>query len=93
MLKVENIKKQYGSFQLDCSLTIPKGRITGFIGPNGAGKTTVMKSILGLIFPESGNVSIKGRDIRKMTAKERQMFGVGRSSGAAGQQGDIFRTM
>lgn len=76
MLKVENIKKQYGSFQLDCSLTIPKGRITGFIGPNGAGKTTVMKSILGLIFPESGNVSIKGRDIREMTAKERQMFGV-----------------
>jgi ABC-2 type transport system ATP-binding protein len=43
------------------SFDIPEGSICGFIGPNGAGKTTVIKSILTLIHPDSGEVNITGK--------------------------------
>ena len=49
MLKIEHLKKQYGSFSLDCSLEVKKGRITGLIGQNGAGKSTTFKAVLGCL--------------------------------------------
>lgn len=49
MLKLENVKKQYKDFTLDCSLQVKEGCITGLIGANGAGKSTTFKAILGLI--------------------------------------------
>ena len=52
MLKLENVRKQYPNFQLDCSLEVKDGCVTGLIGQNGAGKTTTFKSILNLIYPE-----------------------------------------
>ena len=76
MLTLDTIKKQYGDFQLECSMKIPEGRITGFVGPNGAGKSTTIKAILGLIYPDAGTISIKDKNITEMTAKDRQMFGV-----------------
>ena len=47
----------------DISLTIEPGKITGIIGPNGAGKSTFLKSIIGLIKTDSGNVSVAGESI------------------------------
>lgn len=38
MLEIKGVKKSYGEFQLDCSLNVEKGRITGLVGENGAGK-------------------------------------------------------
>ncbi len=76
MLKIEGITKQYGDFQLQCSMEVPKGRITGFIGPNGAGKSTTIKAILGLISVDSGSISIQGKSIAEMKQKEREQFGV-----------------
>lgn len=52
LVKMEQVRKHYGAFELNCSLRLEAGRITGLIGPNGAGKTTVFKMILGLITPE-----------------------------------------
>ena len=49
MLKIDNLKKRYDSFELDCSLQVKPGYITGLIGQNGAGKSTTFKAILGLI--------------------------------------------
>ena len=43
MLDIKGVKKSYGEFQLDCSLNVEKGRITGLVGENGAGKSTVFK--------------------------------------------------
>ncbi|MDR0943599.1 MAG: ABC transporter ATP-binding protein [Ruminococcus sp.] len=58
--EVHNLCKNYNLFSLkDVSFAVPEGSICGFIGPNGAGKTTVIKSILGLIFPDSGDIIIK----------------------------------
>ena len=55
-LRLDNVTKQYGTFQLQCSIEIPEGRITGFVGPNGAGKSTTIKAILGLISYDSGEI-------------------------------------
>ena len=49
MVKLENVKKQYKDFELNCSMEVPGGQITGLIGQNGAGKSTVFKAILGLV--------------------------------------------
>lgn len=62
MLKINNLHKGYEGFTLDCSLAVPAGRITGLIGQNGAGKSTVFKSVLNLIFPDSGNIEIFGTE-------------------------------
>ena len=50
MLKVVNINKKYGDFEVlkDISFEIKKGTIYGFLGPNGAGKTTTMNILSGL---------------------------------------------
>ncbi len=63
ILAVENLNKQYPKFALkDVSFTLDEGYIMGFVGSNGAGKTTTLKSILGLVHPDSGTVRIFGKD-------------------------------
>jgi ABC-2 type transport system ATP-binding protein len=44
----------------DISLDVYPGEIFGFLGPNGAGKTTTIKALLGLIFPDGGDVKVLG---------------------------------
>lgn len=75
MVKIDNVKKQYNDFSLDCSIEIPKGQITGIIGRNGAGKTTMFKAVLGLIKNDGGNVELFGKDVRELTAQEKQRIG------------------
>ena len=54
MIQIKDLRKNYGTFQLDISMNIPAGRVTGLVGRNGAGKSTTIKAILGLIRPDSG---------------------------------------
>jgi ABC-2 type transport system ATP-binding protein len=63
---VENLTKVYGSQKaLDSvSFTLNKGEIVGFIGSNGSGKSTTMKSICGLLTPDSGRILIEGKDVQ-----------------------------
>lgn len=76
MIKIENLKKNYKSFALDCSLEINPGSITALIGQNGAGKSTTFKAILGLIAADGGSIHIFGKDIRDFTPKDKQGIGV-----------------
>jgi ABC-2 type transport system ATP-binding protein len=56
-LVINELSKQYANFILtDISLEIPSGSIVGLIGQNGAGKSTLIKSVLGLIRKDSGEV-------------------------------------
>ena len=76
MLKVENLCKDYGKFQLkDVSFELPKGYIMGFIGVNGAGKSTTIKSILNLVHPDSGRVTVFGEDMYRNEISLKQRIG------------------
>ena len=74
MLRLENVKKTYGDFNLDVSLEVVKGQITGLIGTNGAGKSSTFKAILGLINTE-GEISYNGKDMRNLTSLEKGEIG------------------
>ena len=66
-LKIENLNKSYGDFKAlkNISFEVDNGQILGILGRNGAGKTTTIKSIMGIIEPESGSITFNGVDIRK----------------------------
>ena len=76
MLKMEHLRKTYGTFSLDCSLEIRPGCVTGLIGQNGSGKSTTFKTALGLISAEGGTVQILGKAPRELNVKDRQEMGV-----------------
>lgn len=76
MLKIEGLQKHYGTFQLDCSMELQPGCVTGLIGQNGAGKSTTFKAILGLIRTECGSVRVFGKDSAILGAEEKQEIGV-----------------
>ena len=76
MIKVENLRKSYGQFSLECSLEVQPGMITGLIGQNGVGKSTTFKSILGLISTDGGKIQVLGKDIQELTTKDKQKIGV-----------------
>ncbi len=67
ILEVQNLRKSFDSFVAvdDISFSLEEGQILGFLGPNGAGKSTTIFCLLGLIKPDSGSVSIFGKDISK----------------------------
>jgi Cu-processing system ATP-binding protein len=65
MIKIEKLSKRFGKLQvLDAlDLEIEGGQTTAILGPNGAGKTTLVKSILGLVLPDSGTITVAGREL------------------------------
>lgn len=66
MLQIEHLTKTYGDKKAvdDLSLHIRPGEIYGFIGHNGAGKTTTLKSAVGILRFDSGEIRINGRSIK-----------------------------
>lgn len=76
MLVMKDVKKHYDKFDLNCSLELQNGCITGLIGKNGAGKTTVFKSMLGLIHIDDGEISIFGKNANALDKKEKEKIGV-----------------
>ncbi|MBM6859005.1 ABC transporter ATP-binding protein [Clostridium saudiense] len=81
-VKIKNLQKDYKDFSLNIeNLNVPIGYITGFIGPNGSGKTTTIKSILGMINPNSGTIEVLGADISKDIKVKEDIAYVGDVSG------------
>lgn len=76
MIQVENLKKTYKKFTLDCTLKVLPGYVTGMIGQNGAGKSTTFKSVLGLIKPEGGNITVFDKNVNDLKENDRQRLGV-----------------
>ncbi len=76
LLKLENVRKNYDGFSLDCSIEVKKGQVTGLVGSNGAGKSTTFKSILGLIFPDSGSIQMFGKEVSQLTPTDKEQLGV-----------------
>ena len=67
MLRIKNLTKTYGNKKAvdDLSLHIQRGEIYGFIGHNGAGKTTTLKSVVGILDFDEGEILIDSKSIRK----------------------------
>lgn len=67
MLRMEHLTKVYGGKKAvdDLSLHIQPGEIYGFIGHNGAGKTTTLKSVVGILQFDAGEITIDGISIRE----------------------------
>lgn len=77
MIEVENLCKNYSSFQLrNVSFSVPGGSIVGFVGENGAGKTTTIKLILNEIKRDGGTVKIFGLDNIRDECKIKEQIGV-----------------
>ncbi len=67
VIETANLTKYYGKVRgiIDLNLNVEKGECFGFIGPNGAGKSTMIRTLLGLIKPTSGQAKVFGYDIVK----------------------------
>lgn len=76
MIQIDNLRKEYDDFTLNCSMNVRPGYVTGLIGKNGAGKSTTFKALLGLIHPDGGSVQLFGKDIAELTVRDKQRLGV-----------------
>lgn len=66
MICIENIHKKFGKNKVleGIDLTIDEGGIFAVLGPNGSGKTTLIKSILGMVVPNSGSIKLNGKPVK-----------------------------
>jgi Cu-processing system ATP-binding protein len=66
MIKIEHITKSFRRFKAldDVCLNFDSGRTISLLGPNGSGKTTLIKSILGLVIPEQGSITVNGEVVK-----------------------------
>ena len=65
MLAITNLQKRFGdkSVLKGLDLSVPEHSVFGFIGKNGAGKTTTMKTILGLLKADGGEILVSGEKV------------------------------
>jgi branched-chain amino acid transport system ATP-binding protein len=91
ILEIKSLSKRFGGITAvsSLSLQINRGEIIGLIGPNGAGKTTLFNIITGFIKPDSGTVSLKGRNITKLRPHRIVNMGLARTF----QQAKPFKRM
>ena len=65
MIQLQEVYKSFGKNEVlkGISMTLPGKNITAILGPNSSGKTTLMKSILGMVIPDSGEIKLDGSSI------------------------------
>lgn len=82
MIRLHNVHKSFGSQKVldDLNLDIPEGRITAIIGPSGEGKSVLLKHLIGLLQPDSGQVEVDGESMiglrRSQLNRIREKFGM-----------------
>jgi sulfate transport system ATP-binding protein len=73
MIAVSSVNKRFGDFEAlsDISLEVQSGSLTALLGPSGSGKSTLLRVIAGLEVPDSGTVTIDGRDATNLPPQKR----------------------
>lgn len=75
MIEFQKVSKRYGKIKAlqGVELTCQKGECIALIGPNGCGKTTLIKTLLGMVYPDSGTISFDGKEIGKSISYRSQI--------------------
>lgn len=76
MIKISNLKKDFGSLEVldDISLTIGRGKMYGLVGRSGAGKSTLLRCINGLESYDGGSLLVDGIEVKSLSNKEVREF-------------------
>lgn len=90
-LLAEDLKKAYSKRTVlnGVTMRVDQGEVVGLLGPNGAGKTTCFYIVVGLVKPDSGRISLNGREITKQPMHVRARLGVGYLP----QEASVFRKL
>ncbi|MBI3215653.1 MAG: TOBE-like domain-containing protein [Mycobacterium sp.] len=72
-ITVQGANKHYGDFAAldNVDFVVPKGSLTALLGPSGSGKSTLLRAIAGLDEPDTGSISINGRDVTRVPPQKR----------------------
>ena len=90
---VEGLTKSFGKRIVwqDVTLTLPTGEVSVMLGPSGTGKTVFLKTLVGLLKPDSGHVYVAGTDLA--TCSERELYQARRRFGVMFQDGALFGSL
>ena len=93
MVEFKNFQKRFGSklVHKDVSFTIKKGECLGLLGGSGAGKSVILRSLIGLEKPDSGQVLVEGENIVPMN--EEKLIHIRRKVAYVFQNGALFDSM
>ena len=93
MIEVNQLRKSFGTQEVLCGvdLSIARGESAVIIGGSGCGKSVLLRHIIGLILPDSGDVKIDGESI--VTLNERQLIKVRRKFGMLFQRAALFDSL
>jgi phospholipid/cholesterol/gamma-HCH transport system ATP-binding protein len=95
MLAIETraLRKAFGGNRIldGVDLQVPEGCIAAIMGPSGTGKSVLIKHILGLLQPDSGDVLVRGRSLSRMSRSE--VIAMRREIGVMFQDGALFSSM
>ena len=92
-ISLRNVSKSFGSHTVlqDVSFDIPRGKISAVMGPSGTGKSVLLKNVIGLLRPDSGEIWVDGEETVSMG--ERDLYRVRRKFGVLFQDGALFGSM
>lgn len=93
MIEIKNLKKRFGEKEIlkGVDLQIRDGATTVIFGLSGSGKSTIIKHIVGLLKPDSGNIYVDDFDVTNATEKE--LLGIRKEIGFLFQSGALFDSM
>jgi len=93
MISIRGVTKRFGSHTVlqDVSFDVPRGKTTAVLGPSGTGKSVLLKVVIGLLQPESGQILVDGEPI--VGVRGRDVFRIRRKFGVLFQDGALFGSM
>ncbi len=91
ILSIQDLKVRYGNIEAlkGVNIDVKEGKVVAILGANGAGKTSLLRTISGLVSPQSGTIQFMGKEIAKLDAEKIAALGIAQSP--EGRQ--IFRDL
>ena len=93
VISIQGITKRFGSHTVleDVTFDVPRGKTSAVLGPSGTGKSVLLKTVIGLLRPEAGQVFIDGDPI--VGVREKEVLRIRRKIGVLFQDGALFGSM